>query len=128
MLSFIQRNLHIQLTHVKTQAYRMYIRSILEYSSTVWAPYTKCNPKASSQICYGGLYSYGSIYVVYHPCRIQRLKWNSLSIQEETYPDLLSFIKFCTRQSTSHYRTILFYYLRIQLSVEDTIQDATNRN
>ena len=38
MLSFIQQNLHTQLTHVKSQAYRMYIRTILEYSSTVWAP------------------------------------------------------------------------------------------
>ena len=43
MLSFIRRNLHTQLTHIKSQAYRMYIRPILEYSSTVWAPYTKCN-------------------------------------------------------------------------------------
>ena len=41
MLSFIRRNLHTQLTHVKSQVYRMYIRPILEYSSTVWAPHTK---------------------------------------------------------------------------------------
>ena len=57
---------------------------------------------------------------------IQRLKWNSLTayLQEETYPDLLSFIKFCTRKSTSQYRTIS-HHLHIQLSLEDTIQDST---
>ena len=43
MLSFIRRNLHTQLIHVKSQAYRMFVRPILEYSSTVWAPHTKCS-------------------------------------------------------------------------------------
>ena len=81
MLSFIRRNLHTQLTHVKSQAYRMYIRPILEYSSTVWAPHTKRSidkleavQKRAARYVMND-YSYNSSV----SSMIRSLKWNSLS-------------------------------------------------
>ena len=40
---FIQRNLRHASPELKTQAYFTFIRPILEYSSTVWDPYTSTN-------------------------------------------------------------------------------------
>jgi len=39
-LGFIRRNVNIGNPRVKGQAYQSYVRPVLEYSSTVWDPYT----------------------------------------------------------------------------------------
>ena len=39
-LNFLRRNINIRNSHVKLQAYKSLVRPILEYSSTVWDPYT----------------------------------------------------------------------------------------
>ena len=109
MLSFIRRNLHTQLTHVKSQAYRMYIRPILEYSSTVWAPHTKrsgidkleaVQKRAASCRYVMNDYSYNSSV----SSMIRSLKWNSLS----------------TRRNIS--RLIIFYKILHQ-TVDVTLPD-----
>ena len=38
--AFLQRNLKHYLPSVKTKCYESYVRPILEYCSTVWAPHT----------------------------------------------------------------------------------------
>ena len=81
MLSFIRQNLHTQLIHVKSHAYRMYVRPILEYSSAVWVPHTKCSiykleavqRRAARYVMDD--YRYNSSV----SSMIQSLKWNSLS-------------------------------------------------
>ena len=40
VLNFLRRNINIRNTSVKQQAYRALVRPILEYSNTVWDPYT----------------------------------------------------------------------------------------
>ena len=40
-LGFLRRNLRRCPANIKEQAYKTYVRPILEYSSTVWDPYTK---------------------------------------------------------------------------------------
>ena len=81
MLSFIRRNLHTQLIHVKSHAYRMYVRPILEYSSAVWAPHTKCSIDKLEAVQRRAAryvmddYRYNSSV----SSMIQSLKWNSLS-------------------------------------------------
>ena len=83
VLSFIRQNLHTQLIHVKSQAYRMYIRPILEYSSIVWTPYTKRNIDKLKAIQRQAAryvmddYRYNSSV----SSMIQLLKWNSSSIR-----------------------------------------------
>ena len=42
-LKFLQRNLRISSTRVKTTAYQSYVRPRLEYASVVWDPHTKKN-------------------------------------------------------------------------------------
>ena len=39
-LNFLRRNINIRNSHAKLQAYKSLVRPILEYSSTVWDPYT----------------------------------------------------------------------------------------
>ena len=41
VLGFLKRNLYNCNPQIRSQAYMLYIRPILEYASTVWAPYTK---------------------------------------------------------------------------------------
>ena len=41
MLAFLKRNLYNCNPQIRSQAYMLYVRPILEYASTVWAPYTK---------------------------------------------------------------------------------------
>ena len=43
VLSLLRRNLRNSHPTIKSQVYQMYVRPILEYSSVVWAPHTKCN-------------------------------------------------------------------------------------
>ena len=70
MLSFIRRNLHTQLIYVKSQAYRMYIRPLLEYSSTVFGPLILNIALTSLKQFKGGqldmLWTIIDITVVYH--------------------------------------------------------------
>ena len=42
-LSFLQRNLRISSTEVKTRAYQSFVRPRLEFASAVWDPHTKAN-------------------------------------------------------------------------------------
>ena len=42
-LSFLRRNLYHCHRKVKVDAYQTYVRPILEYAATVWAPYTQRN-------------------------------------------------------------------------------------
>ena len=42
-LMYLQRNLRITSTQVKTTAYNSYVRPRLEYASTVWDPHTQGN-------------------------------------------------------------------------------------
>ena len=42
-LSLLIRNLRNSHPTIKSQVYQMYVRPILEYSSVVWVPHTKCN-------------------------------------------------------------------------------------
>jgi len=42
-LSFLRRNLYHCQRKVKVDAYQTYVRPILEYAATVWAPYTQRN-------------------------------------------------------------------------------------
>ena len=41
VLGFLQRNLRQCSLSIKSLAYLTYVRPILEYASTVWAPYAK---------------------------------------------------------------------------------------
>ena len=41
VLAFLKRNLYNCNQQIRNQACMLYIRPILEYASTVWAPYTK---------------------------------------------------------------------------------------
>ena len=41
VLAFLKRNLYNCNPQIRSQAYMLYVRPILEYASTVWAPYTK---------------------------------------------------------------------------------------
>ena len=41
VLAFLKRNLYSCNQQIRNQAHMLYIRPILEYASTVWAPYTK---------------------------------------------------------------------------------------
>ena len=41
VLAFLKRNLYSCNQQIRNQAYMLYIRPILEYASTVWAPYAK---------------------------------------------------------------------------------------
>ena len=41
VLAFLKRNLYSCNQQIRNQAYMLYIRPILEYASTIWAPYTK---------------------------------------------------------------------------------------
>ena len=43
VLALLKRNLYHCNSQVRSQAYTLYVRPILEYASTVWAPYTRCN-------------------------------------------------------------------------------------
>ena len=43
VLALLKRNLYHCNTQVRGQAYILYVRPMLEYASTVWAPYTKSN-------------------------------------------------------------------------------------
>ena len=40
-LNFLRRNLNIRNSRIKAQAYKSLVRPVLEYSSTVWDPYTE---------------------------------------------------------------------------------------
>ena len=40
VLAFLKRNLYNCNFQIRSQVYMLYVRPILEYASTVWAPYT----------------------------------------------------------------------------------------
>ena len=42
-LAFLRRNLYHCQRNVKVNAYQTYVRTILEYAVTAWAPYTQRN-------------------------------------------------------------------------------------
>ena len=42
-LAFLRRNIHSCPKHIKKKCYEIYVRPILEYSSSVWDPYTHKN-------------------------------------------------------------------------------------
>ena len=44
-LGFVKRNVNINNREVKAQAYKALVRPILEYSQTVWDPYTVSETK-----------------------------------------------------------------------------------
>jgi len=39
-LNFLRRNINISNPHIKEQSYTAHVRPVLEYSQTVWDPYT----------------------------------------------------------------------------------------
>ena len=43
MLGFLQRNFRNCPRKVKSYLYSTYVKPILEYAVTVWAPYTRCS-------------------------------------------------------------------------------------
>ena len=43
ILEFLRRNLYHYQRNVKIDAYQTYVRPILEYAVTAWAPYTQWN-------------------------------------------------------------------------------------
>ena len=42
-LSFFKRNISTKNPAAREKAYKTLVRSLVEYSSPVWSPYTKCN-------------------------------------------------------------------------------------
>ena len=42
-LAFLKRNLYSCKREIKSDAYQIYVRPILEYAVCSWAPHTKCN-------------------------------------------------------------------------------------
>ena len=42
-LAFLKRNLYLCKRKIKSDAYKIYVRPILEYAVCSWAPHTKCN-------------------------------------------------------------------------------------
>ena len=50
VLAFLKRNLYNCNLQIRSQAYMLYVRPILEYASTVWAPYTESSIENSEAI------------------------------------------------------------------------------
>ena len=79
-MGFLRRNLQVNNQQFKSQAYKMLVRPITEYASTVWDPYTKKNidmlewmqRRAARYVqnCYDKASSVTSLN--------QQLKWQSL--------------------------------------------------
>ncbi|KAL8609470.1 hypothetical protein ACOMHN_037992 [Nucella lapillus] len=79
-LSFLKRTLKIKVSKIKEQAYKAMVRPVLEYSSTVWDPYTaeeinqlESVQKAAARYVVGDYRRTTSITAL-----LNRLKWPSL--------------------------------------------------
>ena len=49
-MRFLQRNMHISSTQIKTRAYNTYVRPQLQYAATIWDPHTKQNINKLEQV------------------------------------------------------------------------------
>ena len=65
---FLQRNLHQCPVTVKSNCYKMMVRPIVEYASSVWAPHTLGNinqlefiQRRAARFCYNDFSRYGSV-------------------------------------------------------------------
>ena len=79
-LRFLQRNLQIGSTTIKTQAYNTYVRPLAEYAATVWDPHTKENVRKLEMV-----QRLGARWVLgrYHnrssvTSMLEKLNWRSL--------------------------------------------------
>ena len=85
-LAFLKRNLYSCKCEIKSDAYQIYVRPILEYAVCSWAPHTKCNIyKLESVQRRAARFAMND----YHPTSsvtdmINKLKWNSLNHRRDT--------------------------------------------
>ena len=49
-MRYLQRNMHISSTQIKTRAYNTYVRPQLQYAATIWDPHTKQNINKLEQV------------------------------------------------------------------------------
>ena len=85
-LAFLKRNLSSCKCEMKSDAYLMYVRPILEYAACSWAPHTKCNIDKLESVqrraarFVNGDYRYTSSVTE----MINTLRWNSLHGRRDT--------------------------------------------
>jgi len=85
-LTFLRRNLYHCQRNVKVDAYQTYVRPILEYAVTGWAPYTQRNinkiesiQRRVARFVLSDFSTYSSVTVM-----LSRLKWSTLHHRRHT--------------------------------------------
>ena len=85
-LAFLRRNLYHCQRNVKVIAYQTYVRPILEYAVTAWAPYTQRSinkiesiQRRVARLVYLDFSTYSSVTVM-----LSRLKWSTLHHRRHT--------------------------------------------
>lgn len=134
---FIQRNLRTCNQDIKLQAYRTYVRPILEYASVVWDPHTTANinklemvqRKASRSICNDWRYS-SSPTTMIHNLNLKTLQRRRTETKLNYMHKILHRRTTCLSSLVSHARTanlrIIPIYARIQ-SYEHSYVPSTIR-
>jgi len=85
VLALLKRNLYHCNSEIRSQAYFLYVRPILEYASTVWAPHTKSNVDKIESVQRRAArfvvadYDYSSSVTSI----LNRLKWSSLDVRRQ---------------------------------------------
>ena len=85
MLGFLRRNFRNCPRKVKTDLYSTYVKPILEYVVTVWAPYTRCSidklesvQRCAARFVMSDYYLTSSVSAM-----LFYLKWNKIEIQNK---------------------------------------------
>ena len=79
-LAFIRRNTHFCQRHVKSDAYRTYVRPILEYTAFIWSPHTSANINKLESVQKRAIHYVMSDYSRYSSVSnmLLTLRWDSL--------------------------------------------------